>query len=43
MAPLNIDREDFPTMARTGLHSGAELDQTRSIFSPIPGSGMTRQ
>jgi len=30
-APLEIDREDFPTLARTGLHSEAELDQARSI------------
>ena len=30
-APLEIDREDFPTLARTGRHSEAELDQVRSI------------
>ncbi|MFO7692289.1 MAG: hypothetical protein R6V57_04290 [Vicinamibacterales bacterium] len=30
-APLAIDGEDFPTLARTGRHSDAELDRTRSI------------
>lgn len=30
-APLEIDREDFPTLAATGRHSEAELDRTRSI------------
>ncbi|MBN1417982.1 MAG: hypothetical protein JXP34_04355 [Planctomycetes bacterium] len=30
-APLEIDREDFPTLARTGRHSEIELDLTRSI------------
>ena len=28
---LEVDEEDFPTLARTGLHSRAELDQTRTI------------
>jgi len=30
-APLEIDGEDFPTLVRTGRHSEAELDRTRSI------------
>ena len=30
-APLEIDREDFPTLAKTGRHSETELDRTRSI------------
>jgi len=30
-APLEIDSEDFPALARTGLHSEGELDETRSI------------
>ena len=30
-APLEIDREDFPTLATTGRHSEAELDRTRTI------------
>jgi hypothetical protein len=29
--PLEVDREDFPTLARTGLHSEIELDMTRAI------------
>jgi hypothetical protein len=29
--PLEIDRSDFPTLARTGVHSDGELDLTRSI------------
>jgi hypothetical protein len=28
---LAVDAEDFPTLARTGLHSEAELDRTTSI------------
>lgn len=30
-APLEIDGHDFPTLARTGLHSEAELGRIRSI------------
>jgi len=30
-APLEIDREDFPALAKTGRHSETELDLTRSI------------
>jgi hypothetical protein len=28
---LEVDEEDFPTLARTGLHSETELDQTKTI------------
>lgn len=28
---LQVDEEDFPTLARTGLHSESELDQTHTI------------
>jgi hypothetical protein len=28
---LKVDADDFPTLAKTGLHSEKELDQTRSI------------
>jgi hypothetical protein len=28
---LDVDADDFPTLARTGLHSKAELDRTTSI------------
>ncbi|MGD2246486.1 MAG: hypothetical protein PVI11_08075 [Candidatus Aminicenantes bacterium] len=28
---LHVDAEDFPTLARTGLHSQIELDRTKSI------------
>ena len=31
-APLAIDGEDFPALARTGRHSDAELDRTQSIM-----------
>jgi hypothetical protein len=34
--PLEIDGEDFPTLARTGLHSEAELDRIRSITGRSP-------
>ncbi len=30
-APLEVDRVDFPTLARTGRHSDTELDRTQSI------------
>ncbi len=30
-APLAVDGEDFPTLARTGQHSETELDRLRSI------------
>ena len=28
---LEVDERDFPTLAKTGLHSDAELDQTKTI------------
>jgi len=28
---LTVDADDFPTLARTGLHSGAKLDRTATI------------
>lgn len=34
---LDVDAQDFPTLARTGLHSEIELDQTKTITGKSSG------